>query len=44
VNRTDVEVALDRVRDRVRRTPLFAIAAGDDWLPYGGRLKLEQLQ
>jgi threonine dehydratase len=44
VDRSDVEAALDRVRDRVRRTPLFAIASGDDWLPYGGSFKLEQLQ
>jgi threonine dehydratase len=44
VERSDVTDAFDRIRGRVRRTPLFAIAAGDEWLPHGGSLKLEHLQ
>ncbi len=44
MDRAEVETAFDRVRDYVRRTPLFAVAPGDDWLPGGGSFKLEQLQ
>lgn len=36
--------AFDRIRGRVRRTPLFLLAAGDRCLPHGGSLKLEHLQ
>lgn len=36
--------AAERIRGRVRRTPVQTIAAGDDWLPGGGCLKLEMLQ
>ena len=44
MDRSDVLDAFGRIRDRVRRTPLLPIAAGDDWLPSGGSLKLEQVQ
>jgi threonine dehydratase len=44
VDRADVVEAFDRIRARVRRTPVHEVEAGDDWLPWGGCLKLEQLQ
>jgi len=44
VQREDVVEAAERVRDRVRRTPILRIEPGDDWLPSGGCLKLELMQ
>jgi threonine dehydratase len=44
VNRAEVAAAAERIRGRVRRTPLLAIPAADAWLPHGGCLKLEHLQ
>ena len=36
--------AAERIRGRVRRTPVHPVDAGDDWLPGGGCLKLEMVQ
>jgi threonine dehydratase len=44
VEHEDVVAAAERIRGRVRRTPVHAVAAGDDWLPGGGCLKLELTQ
>jgi threonine dehydratase len=44
VDRADITDAADRIRGRVRRTPLQLVESGDDWLPAGGCLKLELLQ
>jgi threonine dehydratase len=44
VELADVLAARERVRGRVRRTPVLAVERGDAWLPAGGCLKLELLQ
>jgi threonine dehydratase len=44
VDRADVVEAADRIRGRVRRTPIHRVDVGDDWLPSGGCLKLEMMQ
>jgi threonine dehydratase len=44
LDRQDIEDAARRIRDHVRRTPVQLVDAGDEWLPYGGCLKLELLQ
>ncbi len=40
----DVTDAARRIAGRVRTTPLHVVSAGDEWLPWGGCLKLELLQ
>jgi threonine dehydratase len=44
VDRADVVQAADRIRGRVRRTPIHRVDVDDDWLPAGGCLKLELMQ
>jgi threonine dehydratase len=44
VNRADVVEAATRIRGRVRRTPIYEVQAGDEWLPSGGCFKLELMQ
>lgn len=44
LDRDDITDAARRVSGHVRRTPVQLVGAGDDWLPAGGCLKLEQLQ
>ncbi|HEY6932893.1 MAG TPA: threonine/serine dehydratase [Marmoricola sp.] len=44
MKRDDVVAAAERIRGRVRRTPVLAVEAGADWLPAGGWLKLEMVQ
>lgn len=44
MDRADVVEAAHRIAGRVRRTPVHLVDAGDDWLPWGGCLKLELMQ
>ena len=44
MHHADVLEAAERIRGRVRRTPVQLVAPGDDWLPAGGCLKLEMTQ
>jgi threonine dehydratase len=44
VELADVLAARERIRGRVRRTPVLVVDPGDAWLPGGGCLKLELLQ
>jgi threonine dehydratase len=44
LDRADLEDAARRIRGHVRRTPIHVVETGDEWLPHGGCLKLEQLQ
>ncbi len=44
MRRSDVLAAADRIRGRVRRTPVQLVEAGGDWLPSGGCFKLEMTQ
>jgi len=39
-----VAAAAERIKGRLRRTPVHTVDAGDDWLPGGGCLKLELMQ
>jgi threonine dehydratase len=44
VDLADIAHAAERIRGYVRRTPIQLVEPGDDWLPFGGCLKLELLQ
>lgn len=44
VEREHIVEAAERIRGRVRRTPIHLTEPGDDWFPAGGCLKLELMQ
>jgi threonine dehydratase len=44
LDRAQIDDAERRIRGHLRRTPVQLVAAGDEWLPHGGCLKLELLQ
>ncbi|HET8664367.1 MAG TPA: threonine/serine dehydratase [Nocardioides sp.] len=44
LDRAQIADAAKRIRGHLRRTPIQLVDVGDEWLPYGGCLKLELVQ